>query len=332
MSLGQGFQGWVEHNWYQGGPLAQGLRPLAGLFCAVARGRRLAYRRGLLRSVRLPVPVVVVGNLTVGGAGKTPLVIRLAQLFKAQGFRPGVVSRGYGGVAEVWPQPVDFTSDPVQVGDEPVLIATATGCPVAVAPDRPAAAQLLLERHGCDLIIADDGLQHYRLARDIEIAVLDGGRRLGNGYCLPAGPLREPPGRLATVDLTVANGSPLAGEFGMELVLGEAVRLDGSARLPLAEFTANPVHAVAGIGHPPRFFTALRASGLTVIEHPFPDHHPYHPEELLFGDPLPVLLTGKDAVKCRDFYQPQLWQVPVTAVLSAEFEARLLALLHSLRP
>jgi tetraacyldisaccharide 4'-kinase len=267
----------------------------------------------------LPVPVIVVGNVTIGGAGKTPLVIALVAALRELGWKPGVASRGYGGLAR-GPRLLGPEPDPAQVGDEPALIAIRTGAPVAIGADRPAAARLLLDE-GVDLVVADDGLQHYPLARDVEICVLDGVRRLGNGRLLPAGPLRESAPRLGEVDFIVCNGGePQAGEIPMRLAAGAAVSLvDASIRKPLATFSQTRVHAVAGIGHPQRFFDTLREYGIDVIEHPFPDHHRYVPDDLVFADDLPILMTEKDAVKCRAFGNGNWWAVPVAAELPATF-------------
>ncbi|WP_426663636.1 tetraacyldisaccharide 4'-kinase [Rhodanobacter aciditrophus] len=291
--------------------------PLAALYGALTALRRWLYRIGVLRSVRLPVPVIVIGNLTAGGTGKTPLAIALAEALRARGFRPGVVSRGHGG-RQREPMLLGESPIPAEVGDEPCLIR-ASGVPVAVGRDRPAAAQLLLAE-GCDVVIADDGLQHYRLARDVEICVIDGVRRFGNGRLLPAGPLREPLRRLARVDLRVCNGGmPQAGEYPMRLVGGTAATLDGTREQPLAAFAGQRVHAVAAIGNPARFFASLREAGIDTIGHAFPDHHAFVANELAFGDGLSVLMTDKDAVKCRGFAQPHWWRVPVRAELPAAF-------------
>ena len=291
--------------------------PMAGLYGALTALRHGLYRIGVLRSVRLPVPVIVIGNLTAGGTGKTPLTIALAAALRERGLRPGVVSRGHGG-RQRGPLLLDAAPDPAEVGDEPCLIAAA-GVPVAVGRDRPAAAQLLVAA-GCDVLIADDGLQHYRLARDVEICVIDGARRFGNGRLLPAGPLREPLRRLDRVDLRVCNGgTPQAGEYPMRLAGGEVVSLDGSKRQSLATFAGQRVHAVAAIGNPARFFASLRDAGIEVIEHAFADHHAFTAADLAFGDALPVLMTDKDAVKCRAFAQAHWWRVPVRAELPVEF-------------
>lgn len=314
--------------WYGSHPLSILLAPLSGLFCLAVAARRYAYRAGLLRSDKLPVPVIVIGNISVGGTGKTPLVIYLVEALREAGHRPGVVSRGYGGRAATWPQVVNADSDPALVGDEPVLIARRAGCPVAVAPRRAAAARRLLAEHGCDVIVCDDGLQHYALTRDLEIAVIDGVRRLGNGRCLPAGPLREPPARLRTVDMIVVNGAGSSDECGMQLTGTTAFPLrDSNGACELGEWRGRTVHGVAGIGNPERFFAHLRGQGLNVVEHPFPDHHRFNAADVRFADDLPVLMTEKDAVKCRAFAQPQLWYVPVTAQLDAACEQQLQRLL-----
>ncbi|MDQ2696088.1 MAG: tetraacyldisaccharide 4'-kinase [Pseudomonadota bacterium] len=322
----------IDRLWHSRNPVALALWPLSLAFRLAVALRRLAYRRGVLKPRRLEVPVIVVGNITVGGSGKTPLVIRLAQLLREAGYRPGIVSRGYGGKATAQPQLVTAASDPAEVGDEPLLLARRSGCPVAVAADRVAAARTLLARHACNVILADDGLQHYRLGRDLEIAVIDGARRFGNGFFLPAGPLREPPGRLRQVDFRVANGAARPGEEPMTLLATRAVHLaDAQVSCALAAFRGQLVHAVAGIGHPERFFQALQAQGIRVLPHPFPDHHPFTAADLDFADELPVLMTEKDAVKCQRLTQAgHFWQVPVQARLEGGFEQRLLARLAGL--
>jgi tetraacyldisaccharide 4'-kinase len=298
---------------------------MSWLFCALVSLRRWVYRKGIVRIVRMPVPVVVVGNVSVGGTGKTPLVLWVVELLKAHGLAPGIVSRGYGGRAINWPQILGPDSDAHRVGDEAVLMFRRCGCPVAVAPDRVAAARVLLERTSCGVIVADDGLQHYALGRDLEIAVLDGARRFGNGHCLPAGPLRESPRRLRSVDLVVANGRAAVGEHPMQIEAGQAVHLSDGERRPLAAFRTQEVHAVAGVGNPERFFGLLRTHGLRVIEHPFPDHHAYRPRDIRFGAGKAVLMTEKDAVKCTPFARTEHWSVPIRASLDPELGRRILS-------
>lgn len=282
------------------------------------------YQSNLLTSVKLEVPVVVVGNITVGGTGKTPLVIALAELLKQEGYRVGLVSRGYGGKARSWPQQVRPDSDPVIVGDEPVLMARNCGVPMAVGPDRVAAAQALLKHNNIDLIISDDGLQHYALQRDIEIAVIDGVRRFGNGYCLPAGPLREPRSRLSEVDFVIANGLASRMEYPMQVQFGNIRNLETGKERSLDYLSGKKVHAVAGIGNPDRFFEQLKKNGLEIIEHPFPDHHVYQNGDLEFGDQLPVIMTEKDAVKCRRYTGSNAWYIPVSVRMDERFVQRLL--------
>lgn len=306
----------LESAWYGAARVPWWTGPLSWLYGAITALRRALYRSGILRSTRLTVPVIVIGNLSVGGTGKTPLTIALAEGLRERGYTPGVVSRGYGGTQKL-PLLLDALAVPAQVGDEPCLIR-ASGVPVAVGRDRPAAARLLIDA-GCDVVIADDGLQHYALARDLEICVIDGVRRFGNGRLLPAGPLREPLSRLAKVDYRICNGGAVApGDVPMELHGGMARALVDDHAKSLADFAGQAVHAVAAIGNPARFFASLRAQGLQVIEHPFPDHHAFVPNDLPF-DGMPVLMTEKDAVKCRPFAQAHWWSVPVRAVLPAAF-------------
>lgn len=322
----------ITDGWYGANGLTVALRPLSWLYRGVTALRRAAYRGGLLPKEHVGVPVIVVGNITVGGTGKTPLVIWLVELLKREGYRPGVVSRGYRGRARHWPQQVRPDSDPVMVGDEPVVIARRTQCPVAVGPARVAAAQALLEYNDVDVIVADDGLQHYALERDIEIAVVDGVRRFGNRQCLPAGPLREPVSRLERADFVVVNGgTALRREFPMTTEAGELrnVRRESIAYVP-AQFPERRVHAVAGIGNPDRFFRQLKQLGFSVIEHPFPDHHAYTARDVAFDDGLPVVMTEKDAVKCRRFCGENAWYLTVTAQPHERLESRLLSMLRSL--
>ncbi|MFO7593336.1 MAG: tetraacyldisaccharide 4'-kinase [Pseudomonadota bacterium] len=318
----------LDYYWYRKSPWLWLLWPVSALFCLLAMIRRRLYQVGMLHSARLPVPVIVAGNITVGGSGKTPLVLWLAGYLQQHGYRPGLVSRGYGGNAETWPQEVSAQSDPAVVGDEAVMLVRRSGCPMVVGPDRVAAAERLLQTQTVDVIISDDGMQHYRLQRDIEIAVIDGERRLANGLCLPAGPLREPASRLADVDFVVCNGAAKSGEWGLILAGDEALQLAGEGRLNLSEFASSPVHAVAGIGNPERFFGFLRNNGLEVIGHAFPDHHPFTRADLKFADDYPVLMTEKDAVKYRKYAGERHWFVPVSASLPDAFGSRLLIALE----
>jgi tetraacyldisaccharide 4'-kinase len=315
---------WLERHWYRRTPVSVALLPLAALYWFVTALRRWAYRHGLRRSVRVAVPVIVVGNISVGGTGKTPLVAWLARELRAHGYAPGIVTRGYGGAATHWPQDVRVDSNPAMVGDEPVLLARAAACPVIADPDRVRAARDLIDRHRCDVIVSDDGLQHYQLVRDVEIAVIDGARRFGNGWCLPAGPLREPVSRLDAVDVRVTQGAPAAGELGMTLVDRGFFALNGGTAVSIDHFRGRTVHAVAGIGHPERFFQQLRRLGLTLIEHRFSDHHRYVRAELAFADAADTVMTEKDAVKCERL-GVRGWYLKVGAVPDARLSEMILS-------
>jgi len=314
--------------WSKRDAVSVALWPLSLLFRFLVAVRRALYHGGWIKSVRAPAPVIVVGNITVGGTGKTPLCIWLAQFLRQHGFRPGIVTRGYGGGARSWPLEVAPESDPTLAGDEPVLLARHAGCPVLVDPDRVRGARALTTNGRCDVILSDDGLQHYRLARDVEIAVIDGVCRFGNGWLLPAGPLREPLSRLRSVDLRVVQGGATrSGEFGMRLVPSQYARVSDGTPTELDAFRGVRVHAVAGIGHPARFFDTLRNLGVDVVEHPFPDHHRFESADLDFGDELPVIMTEKDAVKCQRFARTTWWYIAVAAQPDPGFGERLLKLL-----
>lgn len=315
--------------WYEGQPPTLAMRLCESIYGRGTGLRLRGYQRGLLRSQKLPVPVVVVGNITAGGTGKTPLVIALVAALAERGWTPGVVSRGYGG-SQREPALLGDEIDASRFGDEPSLIRQSGGSFVAVGRDRPAAARLLVDA-GADLVIADDGLQHYALQRDVEICVIDGQRRLGNGRMLPAGPLREPITRLLSVDWQVCNGSDAQDdEVPMRLRGEQAISLhDGETRL-LSTFAQQPVHAVAGIGNPHRFFSSLRQRGLNVTAHPFPDHHAYESADLDFGDAQPILMTDKDAIKCTAIAPTNSWRVPVRGELPQEFVEQLDARLQQL--
>lgn len=311
---------WLQRVWYEGASWYQALLPLSGLYWLIVSARRALYRIGLLRSHKVAVPVIIVGNITAGGTGKTPVVIWLTRELASRGFVPGIVSRGYGGSRSSTSMRVDAASDPRVVGDEPVLLAQRTGCPIVVDKDRPRAVEMLVA-DGADVIVADDGLQHYRLERDYEICVIDGARGLGNRILLPAGPLREPVARLAEVDQVLVNGrfehedralttvEQNAIEF--DLVAREVTRLNGSLTRPIERFAGTTVHAVAAIGNPPRFFDMLRSHGMQIIEHAFRDHAQLATGDLNFGDDFDILMTEKDAVKLGTQLPDKFWSVPV---------------------
>ncbi|GKW21731.1 tetraacyldisaccharide 4'-kinase [Pectobacterium araliae] len=322
----------IERIWSGQSRLYWLLLPLAWLYGFITFLIRQSYRLGWRKCWRSPVPVVVVGNLTAGGNGKTPVVIWLVEQLQHRGYRVGVVSRGYGGKAERYPLLLDESVTTAQAGDEPVLIFQRTDAPVAVAPQRREAVQALLARHTVDVVITDDGLQHYALARDIELVVIDGMRRFGNGWWLPAGPMRERESRLASVDAVIVNGGmPRTNEIGMTLTAGMAINLLSGESRPLSQL--QDVVAMAGIGHPPRFFATLRDAGVSIVrEVAFADHQSYQPEQLesLTQDvKQPLLMTEKDAVKCRAFAKDNWWYLPVDAVLIEPHGTQLLDKIES---
>jgi len=324
-----------EHQpayWYGDAPVPLAARLLASVYALVTGMRRWLYRKGWLRRSHPGVPVIVVGNITAGGAGKTPLTIALVERLRSEGWNPGVASRGYGRTdvsSAVW---VEAGTPPTVGGDEPVLIARRTAARLRADRDRAAAASALAEA-GCDVVICDDGLQHYRLQRDIEIEVVDGRRRYGNGQLLPAGPLRELPDRGAACDFRVINGGEAGfGEWPMRLLADRVMPVRGGRPRALETFVGHRVHAVAGIGNPDRFFSMLRGLGIAVVPHAFADHHRYRAADFEFGSPLPVLMTEKDAVKCADFATDAFYSVPVRAELPEGFWISLLDRLQSLDP
>jgi tetraacyldisaccharide 4'-kinase len=316
----------VRH-WYRRGAVAWLLWPVSLAFRLVVFVRRLFFRIHLLKSEHPGIPVIVVGNLVAGGSGKTPLVLWIAEFLKSKGWSPAIVSRGYGSV-ETAPRAASITSEPAQVGDEPIILSRRSGCPVWVGADRTAVIRALRARHkDVDVVILDDGLQHYRLRRDVEIAVVDR-RGFGNRFFLPAGPLREPVSRLKSVDAVVWNGASPDGENGFSMSLeGEIFHrmTDAKDRRPASAFAGHGVHAVAGIGDPNRFFLHLVKLGIEPIPHPFPDHHPFTLRDLEFGGDAPIVMTEKDAVKLRRAPHAHWWVLPVTARLDPAFGDWLLA-------
>ncbi len=322
----------IARIWSGESPLWLLLLPLSWLYGLVSGLIRLSYKVGLKRTWRAPVPVVVVGNLTAGGNGKTPVVIWLVEQLTQRGIRVGVVSRGYGGKAERYPLLLTGQTTTAQAGDEPVLIFQRTGAPVAVSPVRSEAVQALLSQTDVQMVITDDGLQHYALARDKEIVVIDGVRRFGNGWWLPAGPMRERASRLKSVDAVIVNGgSAQAGEIPMQLRPGLAVNLVTGERRDVAELP-NLV-AMAGIGHPPRFFSTLEACGARLLNTvPLADHQALSQAQVA-GFTAPgqtLIMTEKDAVKCRAFARDNWWYLPVDAELQGEQPERLLQALIAL--
>ena len=317
-------------HWYRRGAVAWLLWPASVVFGFAVAVRRLLYWLRILKSAHPGIPVIIVGNLTAGGSGKTPLVLWIAQFLKSKGWSPGIVSRGYGGSIE-FPRAATVAAEAEDVGDEPIVLSRRSGCPVWVGPDRLKVIEALRAQHpDVNVLVLDDGLQHYRLRRDVEIAVVDS-RGFGNGFLFPAGPLREPPRRLKSVDAVVSHGAGVKG-FAMQLEGEVAHRMtDARERQPLQAWRGQKLHAVAGIGNPSRFFVHVGRLGPKVVPHPFPDHHRFIPEELEFGDQAPVLMTEKDAVKLRRYARAEWWVLPVSAKLDPAFGDWLLGKLDEWR-
>lgn len=315
----------IERYWYQISPAHLILLPISWLFWVLSALRRTLYRLHLLESHKMPVPVVVIGNISAGGTGKTPLTLAIAQQLADAGLHPVIISRGYGGTAQQ--HPVAQQDSAELVGDEPLLMARRKICPVWVGRDRAAVANAALRAvPQCDVLLCDDGLQHYRLQRDFEIAVIDGARRFGNGLLLPAGPLREPVSRLESVDAVVVNGSGAkTGQYDM-LLSGDLFYnlLDPARSASAEELRHLRLHALAGIGHPQRFFDRLSSMGLTFTAHAYPDHHPYSSADLAFDACDALLLTEKDAVKCAPYADERYWVLRVDALIDPALIAHIL--------
>lgn len=325
----------IHHYWQTLNFVSVVLAPISAVFCLLVAIRRTLYQIGLLKSISSQLPIIVVGNIYIGGNGKTPFVIWLAEQLKSKGYRPGIVSRGYGALSEQqsghsWPRQVDLNQNHQLYGDEPLLIHQATQCPVVIDPVRNRAVKKLQQDTNCNVIISDDGLQHYAMSRFIEINITDAQRLYGNNLCLPAGPLREARGRLKTVDYIVYNvsrnketnldDSDSKKHFTMDYKVQSLIPLvmnsnkaDDGQTMTLEQFQGKIVHAVAGIGEPDNFFNLLKQSGLTVIEHSFADHHQYQLKDFCFETSHPIIMTEKDAVKCRDFDLPRCWYLPIKA-------------------
>lgn len=315
----------IESIWYKKSSWSFVLWPFSGVFRGILGIRKKLYQMGLKKMVSYHCPIIVVGNITVGGTGKTPLVIALAQFFHSKGLNPAIITRGYKGQVK-FPQFANSNSDTKIIGDEALLLARRTNCPVVVCPDRVAAVYFLLKRTNCNVILSDDGLQHLALGRKLEIAVIDSCRGLGNGFLLPAGPLREPKSRLETVDFCVANGGNL-GHMKLKNLFDMHLQPEGIVNFKhgnVVDFQklqrGKTIHAVAGIGNPGRFFTLLKAQGLTIIEHAFLDHHRFRQQDFSFlKENEYVIMTEKDAVKCEAFADERYWFVPVNAKLPKSF-------------
>jgi len=319
----------VNHYWYRQSlhPFFFFLVPFSWLFRVGVMLRRIFYKLNIFKTNYFPVPVIVVGNLTTGGTGKTPFVIWLAQFLREQGYTPGIVSRGVGGKPQAKPYLVSATDDPREVGDETLVIVNRTHCPMVIGINRAQAVDYLLQHTDCNIVISDDGLQHYSLGRDIEIVIVDGIRYFGNEILLPAGPLREPIKRLDEVDFVIVNGSEskLSDAFIMTLEPKEFISLHHqSQKIDFIDFPRQAIHAMAGIGHPTRFFSLLSDAGFIVTPHVFPDHYHFKPHDLDFTESLPIIMTEKDAVKCLSFAFDGCWYVAVAAKINNEFKEKLI--------
>jgi len=303
----------IERHWYQKKLtwLTILLKPFSYLFFIIILVRRYFYKIKLFKTHSLSAPVIVVGNISVGGTGKTPFIIWLAAYLQQRGFSPGIISRGVGGKKNHIANFVDINSDFNNVGDEAILLARRTNCPVVISTDRVSAGQQLLAKNNCNIIISDDGLQHYKLARNIEIALIDATREFGNQCLIPGGPLREPISRLREVNLILRNGIDfnLVGEQFISLV-------NQQKKVSLDFFKNKKVHAIAAIGNPQRFFAYLMQMGIEIIPHIFPDHYLFQREDIFFVDDLPIIMTEKDAVKCEKFANEKHWYLPVKVVLA----------------
>ncbi|MDC0239259.1 tetraacyldisaccharide 4'-kinase [Candidatus Thioglobus sp.] len=299
------------------------LLPFSVIFFILSQLRVWFYKVGIFKVSQAEVPVIVVGNITIGGSGKTPIVIALCRYFESHNKSVGVVSRGYGGEYSQDTLKVTPLTDPKECGDEPVLIAQQTNAQVVVAKRRSKAIKYLTSKNQVDIIISDDGLQHYAMGRDIEIVVIDGVRRFGNGLLLPSGPLREPVKRLKSVDIVINNGSIVEGEICSQLNPEHYVNLLTNETKQLDYFKGTQCYAVAGIGNPTNFYSLLESQGVILISKSFPDHHPFVAKDLVFKEDYPILMTAKDCVKCKHFATSQMWYLSVSAELNTDFYKQL---------
>lgn len=312
----------VERHWYRARlSLMMGLFvPFSLLFSLIISVRRFLYRHDYLHRYQASVPVIVVGNITVGGTGKTPMVIWLAKVLRARGLRPGIVSRGYGGMTHSSPILVKSTHEAHHVGDEVLLLQQRTNCPIVVCPNRVKSVQFLLQMTDCDIVISDDGLQHYALKRDVEIVMVNGDRRFGNRYVLPSGPLREPIKRLNEADFVVVSGGKADDGYQFNMSKVHIYPLHQPlTQVHFSHFVQQPIHAVAGIAHAERFFSLLEKKGLTILRHPFPDHHAFKTEDLQFNDAYYILMTEKDAVKCQRFVNTRCFVISIDMAPNQKF-------------
>jgi tetraacyldisaccharide 4'-kinase len=319
----------INSLWYKRNPLRWLLWPLSLLYFCLMTLRKYCYKLGLFKVIELPVKIIVVGNITVGGTGKSPLTAHLAKWLQQQGMRVGLVSRGYSGQSSYWPREVFADTHPSLVGDEAVMLVQQTGCPMVVGPSRVCAVAELLRKHTLDIVISDDGLQHYALARSVEIVLLDAKRGLGNGLLLPAGPLRESSKRLQQVDFVLTHTNDEVSAYTMRLDVGQPCHISTNAPVDVSCFSDADIVAIAGIAHPERFFLALENLGLTFKRKIFPDHYQYTDSDLQFYKDCKIIMTEKDAVKCRYLNNiDNAWYLPVAAHTSEEFRSALWEILQ----
>mgnify|MGYP001188193965 CR=1 FL=1 len=322
----------IDRIWYSKNIFGLPLIPFSFIYIFLIKLRKIFYQIGLFSTNKPNTPIIVVGNITIGGTGKTPLVIWLASYYKKLGYSPGIISRGYKGKYTSATKLVTINDSPVLVGDEPLLIKRNTNCPVIVGRDRVNAAKEIIEKHNCNLVISDDGLQHYSLGRDIEIAVIDGQRRFGNGHCIPAGPLRELKDRLDSVDLVVSKYHAKKYEYKMEYIYNDLVSLNNPEKtMPISGLNSKKIHAISGISNPENFFSFLRSKNFELLIHEYPDHHIFNESDIKFNDNLPVVMTEKDAVKCFDYVNENCWYQPISVKLSESFIANLNKILGKLK-
>ena len=315
--------------WYENHPASYFLLPASWLYSLVVKLRNILYASGFFETHYVSVPVIIVGNITAGGSGKTPFVIWLSKYLSENGYTPGVISRGYGRKSNLKVQQIRHDSDPEFVGDEPILIARRTGMPVAVASDKYEAANQLVNIANCDVLICDDGLQHLAIGRNLEIAIIDGDREFGNNHLLPAGPLREPVSRLTTVDMLISKSKKYQNSHLMNYEYGGLVQLTNPGNnISIEKFKNQEIHLVSGIANPDRFHAFFKDHHINVTKHIFPDHYNYRVEDINFDDDKPIVMTEKDAIKCAKFARDNMWYLPVKVRFDDVFHHRIKTLIR----